>query len=330
MNKLAVALLLGAALASSLPAVAQTPAEEGVPPPAAAPPEIKPLAETLSGEAHDAYESAKLLLQNHDALGAIAKFQRAYALSSDARLLWNIAVCEKELRHYAAASRLVTRYLNEGGALLSEESRNNAAATDRALRAFYSEVTLEGAPSGAHVSVDGQALGDAPLAAPLAVDLGERQLTVELEGYEPFSRRLQVPGVTPITVQVALTRRKQTATLGILTGQADAVISLDGKVVASDHFQASLPAGRHAVRVTAQHKQTYETSVELAPGSSRTLQIALRDVARPIWPWVAGGAALLVGATVGGYFLFRKDDAPGAVPHGELGNVQLPLGGASR
>ncbi|HYP86655.1 MAG TPA: PEGA domain-containing protein, partial [Polyangiaceae bacterium] len=317
MNKLAATLLFSSALTVAWPAVAQTPP----------PTETKPLAETLSGEARDAYESAKLLLQNHDALGAIAKFQRAYALSNDARLLWNIAVCEKELRHYAAASRFVTRYLSEGGALLSAESRQSAEAAERALRAFYSELTLEGAPAGAHVSVDGKALADTPLASPLAVDLGERLLTVELEGYEPFSRRLQVPGVTPLTVQVVLTRRKQTATLGILTGQADAVISLDGKAVASDHFQANLSAGRHSVRVTAPHKQAYDTSVELAAGSSRTLQIALRDVARPAWPWVAGGAALLVGATVGGYFLFRKNDAPGAVPHGELGNVQLPLMG---
>ena len=58
---------------------------------------------------------------------------------------------------------------------------------------------------------------------------------------------------------------------------------------------------------------------------SRSLQIALEDEKSTlIWPWVVGGAAVVAGATIGGYFLFKPDPTPGKAPQGQLGTVYLP------
>ncbi|MGH7297676.1 MAG: hypothetical protein ACRELB_22250 [Polyangiaceae bacterium] len=64
-------------------------------PPAGAPPptSVKPLAQTLTGDAKAAYDAAKLLVGDGDFAGAAIKFQAAYDQSNDARLLWNIAAC---------------------------------------------------------------------------------------------------------------------------------------------------------------------------------------------------------------------------------------------
>ena len=47
---------------------------------------------------------------------------------------------------------------------------------------------------------------------------------------------------------------------------------------------------------------------------------------RPLWPWIVGGAAVVAGAVVGGYFLFKPKAEPGQVPVDKLGTVVLPSG----
>ncbi|MEO8903926.1 MAG: hypothetical protein ABI488_16520 [Polyangiaceae bacterium] len=106
-------------------------------PAAAEPKAAAPLSQSLGGEVKSAYESAKLLLDDNDFAGALTKFKRSYDVLKDARLLWNMAVCEKELRHYTRAGTLVSRYLEEGGALISVDQRRSATDTQNVLRAFY-------------------------------------------------------------------------------------------------------------------------------------------------------------------------------------------------
>ena len=86
---------------------------------AATPPTPAPLTKSLTGEAKAAYDSGRLLFEDGDSPGALAKFSRAYDVSHDARLLWNMASCEKELRHYGRAAALIGRYLQEGGDRIS-------------------------------------------------------------------------------------------------------------------------------------------------------------------------------------------------------------------
>jgi hypothetical protein len=112
----------------------------------------RPLAASLTGEAASSYRSARLLFDDGDRAGALEKFKRAYELSKDPRLLWNMAVCEKELRHYAQSSTLIDQYLHDGGDKLTADARKNALETQTALRSFFSLATIAGAPAGAHQS----------------------------------------------------------------------------------------------------------------------------------------------------------------------------------
>src|SRR5882724_2714841 len=90
----------------TLPAEAQKAPnpKKGVPTaPAAppAPPGPRPLSESLTGGAKSDYEAARLLYGDGDHAGALVKFQSAFDQSKEPRLLWNMAACEKNLRHYA-------------------------------------------------------------------------------------------------------------------------------------------------------------------------------------------------------------------------------------
>jgi len=289
-----------------------------------------PLAETLHGEAKAAYDSGRLLFEDGDSSGALAKFSHAYDLSHDPRLLWNMATCEKELRHYARASTLVARYLKEGDSGISPEQRRSALDTQNALRAFYVKVELKGAPAGATVLVDGSRAGQVPLGEPLLLDLGTRTLRVEQPGFEPSESTLEVAGGGELEVTVTLKRSAVVgpapARLSVESSGATDIVALDGKVMGSQHWEGPVTIGEHTVRVTGAHKKPYESRVQLLPGSTRSLQITLEDEAHRsnLWFWVAGGAAVAAGAVVGGYFLFKE----GSHPEGKLATLYLSLGSA--
>ena len=280
-----------------------------------------------------AYDSGKLLFEDGDSPGALAKFSHAYDLSHDARLLWNMASCEKELRHYARASALIGRYLQEGGERISAAQRKSALETQSALTDFYAKVKLSDAPEGATVFVDGEQVGQTPLTEPLTLDLGTRTLRVEQPGFEPFEKKIEIAGGGELEVPVVLTLAPVVsvapAVLSIQSSGERDIIAIDGKVVGSQRWQGALAVGEHSVRVTAPGKKTYESHVQLLAGSTRSLQIALESEATgsTVWIWVAGGAAVAAGAVVGGYFLFKPDASPGAHPEGKLTTVYLPLGG---
>jgi phosphate/sulfate permease len=125
---------------------------------------------------------------------------------------------------------------------------------------------------------------------------------------------------------VTLTAVRTSATLSVVAGSQD-VISVDGKVVGSGQWLGTLPAGEHVVRVTAPGKKAYETHLQLTPKGSRTLQVTLADEkSATVWPWLVGGAAVAVGAAIGGYLLFKPGDQPGKAPQGTLGTIYLTLG----
>lgn len=288
------------------------------------------LAQSLSGDAKVSYEDGRLLSEVGDYAGALTKFKRSYDTSKDARLLWNMAACEKELRHYARAASLVHRYLAEGGSLISNEQRKTATDTETALRAFYSTVLLVGAPDGASVQVDDSPAGQTPLLEPLRLDLGTRRLRVDAAGYEPFLTNVEVPGSNQLEVSVKLVRALPVVAvaprLSITSSGPSDIISIDGKALGSRHWEGTVAVGAHTVRVSAAHKKPYEAQVELAAGSSRSLDVKLEDESHrsTLWYWVAGGTALAAGAVVGGYFLFKPEDTPGAHPSGTLTTIFLP------
>jgi hypothetical protein len=301
---------------------------------AATPPTPAPLTKSLIGEAKAAYDSGRLLFEDGDSPGALAKFSHAYDVSHDARLLWNMASCEKELRHYARAAALIGRYLQEGGDRIPAAQRKSALETQTALTAFYVSVKLSGAPDGASVFVDGTQVGQTPLTEPLLLDLGTRALRLEQTGFVPFQKNVEIAGGGELEVQVTLTPVPEVTVappvLSITTSGARDIIAIDGKVVGSQRWQGAVAVGEHSVRVTAAGKKPYESHIQLLAGSSRSLQIALDDENKgsTVWIWVAGGAAVAAGAVVGGFFLFKPQDTPGTHPEGKLTTVYLPLGGA--
>jgi hypothetical protein len=285
-----------------------------------------PLADALQGAAKTAYDSAKLLAQNHDFTGALAEFGHAYALSKDPRLLFNMAICQKELHRYARMRALLEQYLRDGAQVATAESQSAAQDALAAIKPLVAALQIKVNEDGADVSVDGEAVGSTPLKANVPVDLGKHVVSVKKIGFDPFEQSLDMPGGTEATVNVTLKAQRHVGQLTV-TADADATVVVDGKEVGKGRFDAALASGSHDVEVVETGKKTYDAKVELRDGETRSMQVSLEDEAHggaPLWPWIVGGAAVVAGAAVGGYFLFKPQDQTAAeLPPGKFGSFQL-------
>ncbi|MDP9000397.1 MAG: tetratricopeptide repeat protein [Myxococcota bacterium] len=121
------------------------------------------LADTLVGAAKDDYLAARSLYESGDFARALARFEAAYDTSRDARLLWNAAVCQKAMEHYAKAMSLVRRYLDSGSPLVTEATARNAQAFIAAAESRTARLDVVSSESDAMVYVDGESVGSTPL-----------------------------------------------------------------------------------------------------------------------------------------------------------------------
>ena len=325
------AVLLAAALLAPGIVAAQIVAEP-MPPlrDRSAQPSAATLGETLTGPARAEYDSGRILFADGDYAGALLKFQRAFEHTPDVRLLWNMAACEKNLRHYGSALELLERYRRDGEWQMSANHRAEVMNVLNTLRTLVSTVHLTVSERDAEVFVDDRRIGTTPLARPLFVDLGMRRIRVRKPGFQDLVITQEFSGGSELTLLLTMALEPKEGELAIVSDDG-ATIRIDGRIVGSGHWQGPLPAGEHTVRVTAPDMIPYEKAVEVEAGGARTIYARLEPDESggiPGWLWVGAGVVAAGGLATGAYFLLRE---PGGAEHTTgtwtPGVVQIPLRG---
>jgi hypothetical protein len=283
----------------------------------------RPLDHTLQGAAKDAYGAAKVLFNNSDFAGAATKYSQAYDLSRDPRLLFNLAICEKNLRHYARTQSLLQQYEHDLGARIAPDDKAAVDAALIAIRNLVGSVRLTVTPAGASVSVDGQPAGTTPLAEPLRLDLGQHTLSVTKGGFATSEQTVDVAGGSETAVAVTLAAVVHTAHLVVLA-EEDATVLVDQGTASKGGYDGRVASGVHTVQVTAAGKLAYKAEIDLKDDETRSVNVTLENEKHgTLWPWIVGGAVVVAGAAVGGYFLFRPQPAAAPMPPDQLGSLQL-------
>lgn len=316
-------LLFTVAMLSVTASAQAQPQPEGTATPAAQSPVPPPAPAGDLARAKVEYESGRTLFRSGDYAGALVKLRRSFELSGDPRVLWNMIVCEKQLRHYAKMQPLILRYLKDGGSLLTEAEQEEARRLLGVVQRFVSTLKLEVSPPGASISIDGEPLGLSPLRSQVLVDLGARKLRVTKARYRDWSQTLQVTGAGELTVRVNLEALPERAQL-VVSGPRGSTIILDDKRVGTQSWGAIVPSGIHQLRVTAPHSKPYRTELLLRDGETRRLIVTLEtERTKQLWWWVAGGT-VLAGALVGGYVALKPHgtEPPTHSPTGTLGTVE--------
>lgn len=149
-------------------------------------------------KASQAFKAASAAAKSGDLERALAEFSRAYELTEDYRVLYNIGVTHERLKQPAAALTTFERYLNEGGDDVRRRRRAQLGRTMQTLREQVGVLTVEGVPADAVLSIDGEAVEAGKAYYPpktLAVEV--RQL-----GFEPFETTVKLAAGADVVVVV--------------------------------------------------------------------------------------------------------------------------------
>jgi hypothetical protein len=319
-----IALLATHGIAGAQPrAPAPPPASSTPPPPSSL---VPPLAESLSGAAKESYESGKQLFGFADFTGALIKFQAAYDVARDPRLLFNMATCESKLHHYAKSLVLMQRYLKDSGALLSDQDKAEATAAVAAFTPLTSTLTVTSEP-GATVTLDDQVLGTTPL-DPQTVDIGVHKLRVSKPEFHDFTSDLTVSGGTAVAVPATLAPVVHEGKV-VVRAPDKAAIYIDDVAMGVGQFSGSLKSGGHTLRVTAQGMLPFQYEVLVQDDQTRDIPVSLQPQPWkvPVWAWVAGGVVVAGGLGVAAYFIFKPGPAQYTGATGTLapGTVQASV-----
>lgn len=243
----------------------------------------KPLVRALGKDAKADYDSAKVLASDGDYGGALIKFQSAYDQSKDPRLLWNIAFCEKNLRHYSKVIAALNQYLSEGAGYLTEKDRSDARELIQMIVPFTTEATVSVSELGAQIFVDDLPVGTSPLSGPLVLDIGERHIRVAKEGFAPFEKTLPVGGSASVLLEVKLQKEVHEGRI-VVNAPAGAAIEVDGKPMGRGKVDATFTSGGHQLRVVAAGRRPYQTEVVVTDKESRVIDVSLEQLPEPEKP----------------------------------------------
>jgi tetratricopeptide (TPR) repeat protein len=211
----ALVLAFGApAFAQSAPAAATpapaatTVAPTDAPPPAAAAP-TTPETVDPTEEARLRYERGLSLFAGAEYVLALVEFERAYQLSPNYRVLYNIGQVRIQLGRYARAHEALTQYMKEGGDAIEPERRAAVQKDIDMLSERTAKLTVRTNEAGANISLDGIVIGVSPLAGPLVVDAGEHNVGVRKVGFYDRFQAVTLAGRDAINVDLDLVKLKQ-------------------------------------------------------------------------------------------------------------------------
>jgi tetratricopeptide (TPR) repeat protein len=139
---------------------------------------------------------------------ALVEFERAYQLSPNYRVLYNIGQVRIQLGRYARAFEALTQYVKEGGDAIDPDRRAAVQKDIDMLAERTAKLIVRTNEPGADIQLDGVVIGVSPLAGPLIVDAGEHNIGVRKVGFYDKFQSVTLAGRDARTVDFDLVKLK--------------------------------------------------------------------------------------------------------------------------
>jgi hypothetical protein len=235
-----------AALFAAEPALAAPPAPA---PAAAAPVDVR---SQLPEPARKAWDAAKQLAAASDYRGALVEFQRAYELSHDPRVLFNVGVTEKLLTHYARAVDAWEKEQAEGAAQLSAAELQELKNAIAIVQQFVTVIDVTATEPDATLTIDDYPVGKTPFVAPVRIDVGKHVLRLSKDGFLDSTQAVEVAAGTKTPVTFKLDPINKTALVSVTVGGAEsATVFIDGRDMGAAPFKGEVSVDRHTIEARA-------------------------------------------------------------------------------
>lgn len=266
-------------------------------------------------------DQAMLELRYEDALDAYGK---SYALQSNPALHYNRGRALEALGRYSEALEAYEAFDAQGSAELKAKVPGLADHV-KDVRKRVTTLTLHVDTAGARVLLRNVVLGTTPFSAPVRVNSGKATLEISAEGFLPYKREIDLPAGDALTVEVKLAA-KDTGGYLVINATPTAMVSIDGAAAGATPYEAPVVAGSHTVTLSAKGYVTRTTTVVVAEGEKKKLDLGLDKESGGVlskwWFWTSVGV-VVVGAAALTYGLVTERDAG----KGDIdpGRVSAPL-----
>lgn len=238
----------------------------------------KPLRDQLPPEAQKAWDTAVALYARGQWDGARTSFNAAFEASHNPRVLFNVAVCEKNMGHYARAIDIYKRELAEGRGQLDAQEEADVKGQIAGLEAFVASVTIDVSEAGADVFIDEAKVGTSPLPGPVSVSIGERHIRVSKAGFADSRDTVDLKAGAQGKVTIKMTASQKTALVNVnVIGPSNAVVKIDGREVGPAPYkgQVNVSAEPHAFSAEAPGYVTATQSAIVKDGEALNLTLQL-------------------------------------------------------
>ncbi|HVZ36986.1 MAG TPA: PEGA domain-containing protein [Polyangiaceae bacterium] len=125
---------------------------------------------------------------------SLAEFTRAYEISPNYRILYNMAQIQAQRQDYVQSLQLFTRYLQEGAGDIPAARVAAVDAETAELHKRVAELRVESNVEGATLNIDEVRTAQLPLTSPLLVNAGIHRLRVEKFGHSTVTKTVTVAG----------------------------------------------------------------------------------------------------------------------------------------
>lgn len=231
----------------------------------------------LAADARAKFDEGSRLYKAARYAEAREAFLAAHAQSGDARILFNVAVCDKALGRYARALATLQKSLASPDRPLPAEYTQRASEAIATLSRYVAFATLEPSAEGASLAVDGEPVRDNPV----ALETGEHTVTASKDGYEPLSVVITVKAGDTPRVKLSLVSASRPGTARITcSGAPPCEIRVGDRALGAAPVSFSAGAGTYVVVATVEGKPFTEQTIELVNG--KTIEVSLAP--RPVRP----------------------------------------------
>jgi hypothetical protein len=148
--------------------------------------------EAQRAEASEHFRAGVDLFRATNYRAALVELTRAYELTPDYRVLYNIAQAHLALGDAVQASQVYTFYLEQGGILIEPRRRREVEAELLALEGRIATLSLRSDLADGELFVDERAIGPSPLARDVRVAVGVHLVTVRTPSGASTSQRVEV------------------------------------------------------------------------------------------------------------------------------------------
>jgi len=277
---------------------------------------------------------------------AIRQFQSAYRLSNDYEILYELALTHHVLRNWEECGAYMDRYLREAPRGPKRDRALNTKQSCKARQEISQALFIESDPPGADIYFDNRNTpiqGQTPFRT--QVGIGVKRIWLELKGYEPEIKDIELRRGEPMRLRVILRKRVEKGWLYIDSNIRNAQVYVDGKPLQLTPLLKPVPvsAGEHQVQVRREGFGPFERNVRIKRFLMTRVDAPLGR-ANHVSTWrsslgwstiILGGLALAGGAVATYYADQQYNDSPqfdelvGYERLGYVGGVALLTTGGS-